>query len=191
MRLVRKLANGVFRARRLWRSYWFKRLAGLRHPGIEWGRGVIVGQGVVVAVSGPSRVAFADGVGIERMATIVAQNASISVGRGSFIGIGTVITARDGITIGDNALIAEYVTIRDQDHDYAGERPMAEGAFTVAPVTIGNNVWIGAKATITKGVTIGDNAVIGANSVVTRDIPANAVAAGCPARVVKTVARGA
>jgi acetyltransferase-like isoleucine patch superfamily enzyme len=52
---------------------------------------------------------------------------------------------------------------------------------------IGNNVWIGAKATVTKGVTIGDNVVIGANSVVTRDIPPNSVAAGAPARVIRSI----
>ena len=52
---------------------------------------------------------------------------------------------------------------------------------------IGNNVWVGTKATILQGVTIGDNAVIGANAVVTRDIPANSIAVGAPARVVKTL----
>ena len=55
------------------------------------------------------------------------------------------------------------------------------------PVTIGNNVWIGGSVTILAGVTIGDNCTIGAGSVVTRDIPANSVAVGNPARVVKRV----
>jgi acetyltransferase-like isoleucine patch superfamily enzyme len=50
---------------------------------------------------------------------------------------------------------------------------------------VGNNVWVGAKATILQGVRIGDNAVIGANAVVTRDVPANTVAVGIPARVIR------
>jgi acetyltransferase-like isoleucine patch superfamily enzyme len=54
-----------------------------------------------------------------------------------------------------------------------------------APIHIGDNVWIGAKATITRGVTIGDNAVVGANSVVTGDVPADAVYAGAPARLIR------
>ena len=55
------------------------------------------------------------------------------------------------------------------------------------PVTIGNNVWIGGRAVINPGVTIGDNVVIGAGSVVTKDIPANSVVAGNPARLIKMV----
>ena len=57
---------------------------------------------------------------------------------------------------------------------------------SVAPVTIGDNVWVGENARICKGVTIGENCVIGANFVVTKDVPANCVAVGNPARVVKT-----
>ena len=55
----------------------------------------------------------------------------------------------------------------------------------VAAIRIGDNVWIGAKATITRGVTIGDNAVVGANAVVTRDVPENAVVGGVPAKVIR------
>nr|WP_207652455.1 DapH/DapD/GlmU-related protein [Clostridium beijerinckii] len=60
-------------------------------------------------------------------------------------------------------------------------------AGKVASVNIGNNVWIGSVVTILKGVTIGDNSVIAANSVVTKDIPANSIAAGNPAKVVKNI----
>ena len=60
----------------------------------------------------------------------------------------------------------------------------AFGAVNVSP-PIGSNVWIAAKASIVKGVTIGDNAIIGANAVVCRDVPANAIAVGVPARVVR------
>ena len=62
---------------------------------------------------------------------------------------------------------------------------LCASSLATAAVTIGNNVWIGAKATITKGVTIGDNAVIGAGAVVTHDIPADCLAVGVPARVVR------
>ena len=71
-----------------------------------------------------------------------------------------------------------------------GKRFFANFNFTVldeAPVTIGNNVWIGGSVTILPGVTIGDNVTIGAGSVVTKDIPSNSIAVGNPCKVVKTI----
>jgi len=183
--MISKLANAVVKATRTGRSTWTRIWVSARYPGIRWGRSVSLGADVRFSVSGESRILFGDSTSIERLATLVVNNATLAIGATSYIGIGTVIVARQSVTIGDNALIAEYVTIRDQDHVYGTGRPTAESGFVTSPISIGNNVWIGAKATITKGVTIGDNAVIGANAVVTQDIPANCVAAGIPARVIR------
>lgn len=98
------------------------------------------------------------------------------------------------IRIGDNALIAPNVQIYTAFHPTnAADRfgpPNADGSFSFcktlsAPVTIGNNVWIGGGAILLPGVTIGDNVAIGAGSVVTKDIPSNSVALGNPCRVVR------
>lgn len=98
------------------------------------------------------------------------------------------------ISIGDNALIAPNVQIYTAFHptnakDRFGE-PKEDGSFAfcktqTAPVTIGDNVWIGGGAIIMPGVTIGDNVVIGAGSVVTRDIPSDKIACGNPCRVIR------
>ena len=106
------------------------------------------------------------------------------------MGIGSVIVARECIQIGTDVLIAEYVTIRDQDHLFDGAGITSRSGFSTAPIVIGNNVWLGAKVTVTKGVTIGDNVVIGANSVVAHDIPANCIAVGAPARVIRELRLG-
>jgi maltose O-acetyltransferase len=66
-------------------------------------------------------------------------------------------------------------------------RPRRDKLEAARPITIGDNVWIGGGAIVCPGVTIGDNSVIGAGSVVTRDIPADVVALGSPARVVRSV----
>lgn len=123
--------------------------------------------------------------------TIVARSGRLTIGPDAFIGKCSVITAVERVTIGRDALIAEQVTIRDQDHDYTKSCPYRTAGMLIAPVEIGNNVWIGAKATVTRGVTIGDNSVIGANSVVTSNIPANTIAAGVPARVIRMIGDGA
>ena len=98
------------------------------------------------------------------------------------------------IRVGDNALIAPNVQIYTAFHptnaiDRFGE-PKEDGSFEfcktqTAPVTIGNNVWIGGGVIIMPGVTIGDNVVIGAGSVVTKDIPSNVVAYGNPCKVMR------
>lgn len=161
----------------------------LRFSGVSWGRGVRVMKGVEISVTGSSRLTVGDGVALDRYATLIVQNGRLEIGSGGYIGVGAHIVTRQSVTIGPHALIAEYVTVRDQDHDYRAGEIVADSGFRTAPVTIGANVWIGAKATVTKGVTIGDNAVIGANAVVTRDVPANAVVAGVPARIVRSIAR--
>jgi acetyltransferase-like isoleucine patch superfamily enzyme len=108
------------------------------------------------------------------------------VGNNVIFGHHCTIGVRDLIQIGEDSLIAELVSIRDHDHRFDRlDIPVREQGTVSAPVKIGRNVWIGCKATVLKGVTIGDNAIIGANSVVTRDIPANAIAVGAPARVIR------
>lgn len=119
---------------------------------------------------------------IEPGCEVTAKGGRLAIGRDCFIGRGSVIVCREAITIGDDALIAEYVTIRDQDHRHGGPEPTARNGFETAPIVIGSNVWIGAKATITRGVSIGDGAVIAAGAVVTRDVPAGRVVGGVPAR---------
>jgi len=120
--------------------------------------------------------------------TTLSPEASIEVG--AHVGMsGGAICAKRRVTIGDYSLLGANVTIADNDmHPIAPEnRRYANGSADIAAkdVRIGKNVWIGADVYIGKGVTIGENSVIGAKSVVTKSLPANCVAAGIPARVIK------
>ena len=92
------------------------------------------------------------------------------------------IVALEGITIGDHVTIARFVSVLDHDHAFSSDGH----DYNTAPIHIGHNVWLGDKVTVLKGVSIGDNVTIAANSVVTKDIPANTVAGGVPAKVIKT-----
>lgn len=112
---------------------------------------------------------------------------NIEVGERFYANYNLVILDCAKVTIGDNAFIAPNVGIYTAAHPIVAEQRNIHGFEFSAPVTIGNNVWIGGGVQICPGVTIGDNTVIGAGSVVTKDIPANVVAAGNPCRVLREI----
>jgi acetyltransferase-like isoleucine patch superfamily enzyme len=111
----------------------------------------------------------------------------IQIGNYCLICPGVRIGAAEEIVVGDNCMIASNAYITDSDwHDIYNRTGMG----VTAPVKIENNVWIGDSAIICKGVAIGENSIIGAGAVVVDRIPANCVAAGNPARVVKELDLG-
>lgn len=107
---------------------------------------------------------------------------NITIGDRVFINAGCKFQDQGGITIDDGALIGHGVVLATLNHDFAPEKRQQ---LHPAPIHIGKNVWIGANATVTPGVSIGDNAVIAAGAVVNRDIPANVIAGGVPAKVIR------
>jgi maltose O-acetyltransferase len=120
----------------------------------------------------------------------VYLNGRVTLGDRVFFNRNSHLLCHDAVTIGNDAIFGEMVSIHDADHVIDQDRGLAPDlrGYATAPIVIGDKVWVGAKATILRGVTIGANTIIGANSVVTRDIPANVVAAGIPARVIRELA---
>ncbi|WP_294477585.1 sugar O-acetyltransferase [uncultured Bacteroides sp.] len=109
---------------------------------------------------------------------------NIIVGEGVFINACCHFQDHGGVTIGDGCQIGHNVVFATLNHILSPE----ERKFThPAPIILGNNVWIGSNSTILQGVTIGDNAVVGAGAVVTKDVPANTVVGGVPAKFIKTI----
>ena len=108
------------------------------------------------------------------------------VGAHFFANFGCVLLDDEGITIGDNVMFGPRVCLTTASHPI-DPAVRSEGFEIGSPITIGDNVWIGAHAVVNPGVTIGDGAVIGSGSVVPHDIPANVVAAGNPCRVLRTI----
>jgi acetyltransferase-like isoleucine patch superfamily enzyme len=105
----------------------------------------------------------------------------------SLIGYGKPDDLSGRITIGNGVRIAPYVFIIAANHRFDDlERPIYQQGLAYAPVTIEDDVWIGARVTVTAGITIGHGSVIGAGAVVTRDIPPYSIAVGVPAKVVRS-----
>ncbi len=109
---------------------------------------------------------------------------NIHVGRNVFFNSGCRVQDHGGVFIGDNVLIGHNVVLATLDHDLD---PAKRSFLHCAPIKIGDDVWIGANATVTKGVTIGDGAVVAAGAVVTRDVPPRTIVGGVPAKAIKTI----
>ncbi|MDE5923800.1 MAG: galactoside O-acetyltransferase [Muribaculaceae bacterium] len=106
----------------------------------------------------------------------------VKIGKNVVVMPGCLMMSAGGITIDDGAMIAANVQLISNNHDLY-ERQI----ITCKPVHIGKNAWIGAGATILPGVTVGDNAVVGAGSVVTKDVAADTIVAGNPAKFIKRI----
>ena len=137
----------------------------------------------------------------------IGRDAVLRLGRWSWLGHGTKIRVHEGeceigaktvlgqectisafqhVSIGRECVIADRVMLIDFDHGVVEvERPIRLQGIYKRDVRVGSNCWIGYGACILRGVSVGDNAVIGTNTVVTKDLPANAVAGGTPARVLR------
>lgn len=111
---------------------------------------------------------------------------NISFGARSFANYGLVALDVAPITIGTDCQIATNVQLLTPTHPIDPELRRAKWE-SAAPITIGDNVWLGGGAIVLGGVSIGENTVVGAGAVVTRDLPANVVAVGNPARIVRQI----
>ncbi len=163
----------------------------LRRHGVRFGN-KIRGNNVFLANRG--RIELGNNVGLTSfpdgdisrtgLSTHTAE-AVIRIGDRSKLN-GTVIHARESVTIGSWCLFGPGTVIIDNDsHPPVLDRQARRGPPGSAPVKLGDNVWIGMRSLITKGVSIGDNAIVAAHSVVTRDVPANTLVAGNPARIIR------
>jgi len=131
-------------------------------------------------IEGRGTVTFGAGVKIERGARIIVRG-HLDIGANVYISKNVTIVAFSSVRIGANTLIAENVSIHDEDHGPVRNRDR----FEVTPVDIGRDVWICAGVVVTRGVIVGDRTTVAANAVVVRNLPADVVAGGVPARVLK------
>jgi maltose O-acetyltransferase len=111
---------------------------------------------------------------------------NIRIGDNFYANFDCIMLDGGGITIGNNVLFGPRVGIYTSNHAIDALERAAGGCYA-KPVTVGHNVWIGGDVTINQAVTIGDNTIVGSGSVVTRPLPANVIAVGSPARVLRDI----
>lgn len=108
----------------------------------------------------------------------------IRIGSGCYLNRYTIIDASLSVEIGDSVMMGPYCYVTDHDHGTVDGTAVGEQPLEEAATVIGRGAWLGARVTVLKGVHVGDGAIVGAGAVVTKDIPANKIAVGIPARVV-------
>ena len=172
-------------ARLLWRYLW-RRL--LTPAGWRWRSDgpFFLGRDLELHVEPRGEVRFGRFVWIGDETKIRCHEGVVEIGAKTVMGQECTISAYQQVRIGEECVIADRAMFIDFDHGMVEvERPIRLQGIYKRDVEVGNNVWIGYGACILRGVHVGDNSVIGTNSVVTKDVPANAVVGGIPARVIR------
>jgi acetyltransferase-like isoleucine patch superfamily enzyme len=189
MRLLRFCArNGMLNHRYgllLWRYLW-RRL--LTRAGRRWRTGgmLFLGRRLELTVGKKGELRFGRFVWIGDGTKIRCHEGTVEIGEKTVMGQECTISAFQRVRIGEQCVIADRAMFIDFDHGVVEvERPIRLQGIYKRDVLVGSNVWIGYGACILRGVSVGDNSIVGTNAVVTKDVPANAVVGGIPARVIR------
>lgn len=169
----------------LWRFSW-RRL--LTRAGRRWRTDgmLFLGRRLEIQIARRAEVRFGRFVWIGDGTKIRCHEGVVEIGEKTVIGQECTISAYQRVRIGEQCVIADRAMFIDFDHGVVEvERPIRLQGIYKRDVVVGSNVWIGYGACILRGVSVGDNSIVGTNAVVTKDVPANAVVAGIPARVVR------
>lgn len=174
-RIIRKIYN-------YYCFHWFQQVGNkVDFKGIKFVSG---GEFIVIG----DRCCFGDDLCISSW-KIGESDPQLTIGADCSFGSWNHISAANKIIIGQGLLTGKWVSIIDNNHGTTNledlqKRPWCRKIHSKGPIIIGDNVWIGDKATILSGVTIGDGAIIAANAVVTKDVPPYCVVGGIPAKVI-------
>jgi acetyltransferase-like isoleucine patch superfamily enzyme len=155
------------------------RICGARIEGHVWLRGI-------EWPARPGCITLGKGAALDRSVTLLAtrDEARIKIGAQSYLNRHTMIDASERVEIGDCAMIGPFCYITDHDHSPDDAQ---HGALVSEPTILGGKCWLGAHVCVLKGVTIGEGAVVGAGSVVTKSLPPRVLAAGSPARILRSL----
>jgi acetyltransferase-like isoleucine patch superfamily enzyme len=172
-------------ARLLWRYLWRRFLtpAGWRW---ETDGPVFFGRGLQLQIAKRGKIRFGRFTWIGDGTKIRSHEGEVVIGPKTVLGQECTISAYKQVRIGEQCVVADRAMFIDFDHGIVEvERPIRVQGIYKEPVIVGSNVWIGYGAAVLRGVSVGDNSVLGTYAVITKDIPANAVVAGIPARVIR------
>ncbi len=172
-------------ARLYWRYLWRRYLT---VAGWRWQTDgpVFFGRNLELQISKRGTIRFGRFVWVGDGTKIRCHEGEVIIGAKTVLGQECTISAYRHVRIGDQCVVADRAMFIDFDHGVVEvERPIRQQGIYMRDLNVGSNVWIGYGACMLRGVRIGDNSVVGTNTVVTKDVPANAVVGGVPARILR------
>ncbi len=147
---------------------------------------LFLGRRLELTVGSRGELRFGRFVWIGDGTKIRCHEGTVEIGEKTVMGQECTISAYQRVRIGEQCVVADRAMFIDFDHGVVEvERPIRVQGIYKRDVLVGSNVWIGYGACILRGVSVGDNSIVGTNAVVTKDVPANAVVGGVPARVIR------
>ena len=172
-------------ARLFWRYLW-RRLFTVAGWRWETEGPVFFGRDLELQIGKRGKIRFGRFVWIGDGTKLRCHEGVIEIGAKTVMGQECTISAYQGVRIGEQCVVADRAMFIDFDHGIVEvERPIRHQGIYKRDVVVGSNVWIGYNACFLRGVRVGDNSVVGTNAVVARDVPANAVVGGVPARIIR------
>ncbi len=165
------------------------RAEGFLNSQIQIGKDCSFGRGAQLRATDCGSIVLGARVSLGAGVQIIAQYGQVLIGDDVYIGMGSIVACKENVVIGSGTQIAEYVVIRDQDHRF-DTRPIRSAGFRTAAISIGRDVWIGAKASILRGGSVGDRSIIGAHALVRTVIANDVLAVGVPAKVIRSLSDG-
>jgi acetyltransferase-like isoleucine patch superfamily enzyme len=172
-------------ARLLWRYLW-RRL--LTPAGWRWKTDgpVFFGRGLQLQIAKGAEIRFGRLSWIGDGTKIRVHEGVVEIGAKTVFGQECTISAYKRVRIGEQCVVADRAMFIDFDHGVVEvERPIRQQGIYKRECIVGSNVWVGYGACVLRGVRVGDNSIVGTNSVVTKDVPANTVVGGVPARTIR------
>ena len=152
----------------------------------EIGKGCRISSDVIWNWRSAGTLVIGEQCEIESGVVIAPSGGSIVIGDNTYVGHYSILYGHGGLTIGANVLISSHCVLTASNHNFARlDLPIRSQGETMLGICIGDDVWLGNGVRVLDGVTIGKGSVIGAGAVVTASVPANSVAYGVPARVIR------
>jgi acetyltransferase-like isoleucine patch superfamily enzyme len=189
MRLLAFLArNRMLNRKYAWLGLRYLRRRLFTQAGRRWRTDGLVffGRKLQLQIGRKGTIGFGRFVWVGDGTKIRCHEGVVEIGDKTVLGQEVTISAYKRVKIGEQCVIADRAMFIDFDHGVVEvERPIRTQGIYTREVVVGSNCWIGYGACILRGVRVGDNAIVGTNAVVTKDVPANAVVAGVPAKVIR------